>query len=99
MKAPGSEPSPPTTTTTNRIGPSSAGHVGLRHQRRTGDHAGEAGERGADAEHQHEDAADIVAEMADHVRMGQRRLHDQADARRFSTISSADEDRDRDQPA
>src|SRR5271157_2202240 len=53
-KAPVSEPRPPTTMTTNRIGPSERGHVGLRDQRGTGDHAREARERRARAEHEHE---------------------------------------------
>ncbi len=49
----------------------------------------------ADAEHQHEDAPDIVAEMADHVRMGQRRLHDQADPRALQHDQQRHEDHDR----
>ena len=36
---------------------------------------------GARAEHQHEDLRHVVAEHRDHVRMGQRRLDDDADAR------------------
>ena len=79
--------------TTNRIGPSEAGHVGLRHQRGTGDDAGEGGQRAADAEHRHEDAPDIVAEMPDHVRMRQRRLHDEADAGAFQHDQQRHEDR------
>jgi hypothetical protein len=62
-------------------------HVRLRHQRRPGNHAGDRGERGADAEHQHEDAPDIVAEMADHMRMSQRGLDDQPDPRASSARS------------
>ena len=74
-----------------------SGHVRLRHQRGSGDHAGDRGERGADAEHQHEDAADIVAEMAHHVRMRQRGLHDQPDPSLLQDDQKSDEDDDRDQ--
>ena len=56
-------------------------HGGLRHQRRTGDDAREARERRAGAEHQHEDLRHVMAEHRHHVRMGQRGLNDQADAR------------------
>ena len=72
-------------------------HVRLRHQRGTGDHAGDRGERGAHAEHQHEDAPDIMPEMGDHMRVGERRLHDQADPGLLQHQQQADEDRHRHQ--
>jgi len=87
--APDSEPSPPTTTTTNRIGPSKARHVGLGHERRARDHAGDGGERAAEAEYQHEHAGHIMPEHRDHVGMGQRRLDDQPTRVRVSTASKA----------
>ena len=62
-----------------------------------GDHAGDGGKRGADPEHQHEDASDVVTEMADHVRMGQRGLDDQADPRLLQDDQQPDEDHDRHQ--
>ena len=73
-----------------------SGHVGLRHQSGPGDHAGDRGERGADAENHHEDAVDIVSEMArpcadasaPPARSGPTRVF-------FSAISSAEEDGDR----
>ena len=55
-------------------------HVRLGDERVAADHAGQAGERAADAEHQHEHARHVVAERVDHVRMRERRLDDQADA-------------------
>ena len=88
-KAPASEPSPPTTMTTNRIGPSERRHGRLGDQRRAGDDAGEAGERGAGAEHEHEDPRHVVAEHRDHVGMRQRRLDDEADPRRASARRTA----------
>ena len=56
-------------------------HVRLRHQGGACDYSGDGSERRTDAEHQHEDAPDIVAEMPDHMRMGEGCLNDQADAR------------------
>ena len=81
--------------TTNRIGPSSAGHVGLRHQRGPGDDAGEARERRAGAEHQHEHARHVVAEHRDRFGMGQRGLNDEADARARQHREQRREHRDR----
>ncbi len=73
-----------------------ARHVRLRHQGRTGDDAGNRRQRRAEAEHQHEDAADIVAEVSHHVRVGQRRLHDHADPGFLDADQQRREDRDRD---
>ena len=71
-EGPGSEPSSADDDDHEQDRAKQSGHVRLRHQRRSGDHAGDRGKRGADTEHQHEDTSDVVTEMADHVRMGQR---------------------------
>ncbi len=54
-------------------------HARLRHQRGAGNDACDRGKRSTDAEHQHEDAPDIVSEMADHVRVSEGGLNDHAD--------------------
>ena len=72
---------PPTTTTTKMIEPTVRRHRRLGDEGVAADHAGQAGERGAAAEHQHEHARHVVAERLDHLRMRQRGLDHEADAR------------------
>ena len=79
--APASEPMPPTTTTTKITEPDGRRHRRLGDEGAAADHAGQAGERRAGAEHQHEDARHVVAERLDHLGVRQRALDHQADAR------------------
>ena len=56
------------------------GHAGFGGLVVAADHAGETGEQAAAGEHDGEDPRHVVAERARHLRMGQGRLDDQADA-------------------
>src|SRR5271165_1133881 len=57
------------------------GHGGLRHQGGASDDARQPRQRRARAEHHHEKARHVMPQHRDHVRMRQRRLNDEADAR------------------
>ena len=72
-------------------------HGRLGHQRRAGDDARQSRQRRARAEHQHEQARHVVPQHRDHVRMGQRRLNDEADARPGQHDEQRREHRHRDQ--
>ena len=56
------------------------GQEGAGQRAHAADHAREACERGAAAEHEAEDARHVVAQRLDHLGVLQRRLDDQADA-------------------
>src|ERR1700722_19301522 len=89
--APVSEPKPPTTTTTKRIGPSKLAISGWVTS------AGPAmtPARPAGAKHQHEQARDVVSEHRDRFRVGQRGLNDEPDAGSGQHREQRDEHRDR----
>ena len=66
--APASEPMPPTTTTTKITEPTAAAIAGSVTKVMPPMTPAEPGERGAGAEHEHEDARHVVAERLDHLR-------------------------------
>jgi len=72
-KAPDSEPMPPTTTTTKMIGADGSGHGRLGQEGAAANHTGQAGQRRAGAEHQHEHARHVVAQGLHRIRVGRER--------------------------
>ena len=88
-KAPASEPMPPTTTTTKITEPTVAAMPGSVTKALPPITTGQRRQRGAAAEHQHEDARHVVAERLHGVRIGKRRLDHRAMRVRVSSSHSA----------
>ncbi len=81
MNAPASEPMPPTTTTTKMIGPTAAAMPGSVTKALPPMTPASPASARAAAEHQHEHARHVVAERLDRLRVRERGLDHQADAR------------------